>query len=605
MTQKRSHQWLDDDLTRLMNQKFVGMMEPGVYRGFDVQGSLPASLILSLSHGGPTNGATESTYDDPPATLSNIGVLLTRQGVVVKEDAAVTVVIAANGSAFPRIDLVVCRSKYVELSGGIPTDYAVYTGTPSATPSAPALGLPAQEIAIGTVYMPAGADNLADPGVSWTKFPPPAFANQFKTMFTDREQTSTEMKTFEEIGVVKGAAILEGSDTIRADSQNPLTLVWTEANATFLTLPLAVPTPCVITRIKLRKSLNRVIMLTVTGMGDSPFQLNSNNFTGPLYPHNPAWDQPAVSSNYLRLYEGDVVALLGKNSDGTLWDILWVHSGKNARTDRRLTMGHSVILNKGGVLEDAGGGSIYADWKANFIQVDCPGDRTINTINPAGYSPGGSLVQENLLPPWYEITVIPRYTGATPAVHKFTLGTGGNILTMAQQSMVLPWNRPFTLVAVPSPGPTDDCKWMVKPGTMGGYMQELLSYASTKANFTLIGGAGTFDVNSGTVWAKIVGNTCEMSINLVFETTGIVTFVGIAPPPGVQIRNNGTSNKVLAGMGTATSSDGTVSHLWADYGNSGSGNWLQLASRNDGGVISWGETGTIRLVASFDVIPTF
>lgn len=168
MAQERFLNYKTDDLTTRLNAWFLGIMNYGRYAGFDFNPS--ANMTLELNHN--TTGIETANYVDPPVLNAKKGVLMTRQGTVVKEDDVINVPIEP-GDALDRIDLIVCSHKYVLSTGGAAATYSVIKGTPDANPVAPALSLPAQQVVIGELYIPTGTTQLDQAGVVFTQSIPP------------------------------------------------------------------------------------------------------------------------------------------------------------------------------------------------------------------------------------------------------------------------------------------------------------------------------------------------------------------------------------------------------------------------------------------------
>ena len=172
--QKRIFEYRDDDKTIDIDGQLLGIVEPGVYRGFDA--NLTTGLTLELVH--TQSGATYA--DETPSVVEDIGILRTKQGTVIRETAEVEVVIAANdyGVGHPgtrnRIDLIVCEHWHQDTVGGATAIYYAIPGVQATNPVAPALTDPAKQIIIGTLYLPGGCTLLADTGVVFTKATLPA-----------------------------------------------------------------------------------------------------------------------------------------------------------------------------------------------------------------------------------------------------------------------------------------------------------------------------------------------------------------------------------------------------------------------------------------------
>lgn len=172
MPQERFWNLLDDDLTDRLNHWFIGILVPGVYRGFDFVAN--ANMTLTLNH--DTTGFKDVTQSEELTGFK--GVLLTQQGIIIKEDTPINLPVAASDFTHPRIDRVVVTHEYNEnLAGGSQAVYSVITGTADAAPVAPALTDANKQISIGTIYIPANTLALNEAGVIWTKSAQPDFAN--------------------------------------------------------------------------------------------------------------------------------------------------------------------------------------------------------------------------------------------------------------------------------------------------------------------------------------------------------------------------------------------------------------------------------------------
>jgi hypothetical protein len=135
------------------NQRFLGMFEPGVYRGFD-----SASFVgttLTLAH---TLTGVEKTNLAANGKSNKTGIVLTNQGSLIHEDASVDVTVAYNGAGGDeRIDLIVADHEYQDSPGGLDAGWVVIQGTVGA--GAPALTDVNNQVIIGRVTVPAGAAN--------------------------------------------------------------------------------------------------------------------------------------------------------------------------------------------------------------------------------------------------------------------------------------------------------------------------------------------------------------------------------------------------------------------------------------------------------------
>ena len=146
--QTRMFEYKADDATFALNSQFLSMFEPGVYRGFnfDPDNSVDGCNI-TLFGDAVITGIDESE-------LPGQSVLFTKQGVVVKEDAAVTVELADNSGVGMRIDAIVCTHRYVLAEGGTPAEYSVIRGS-SSLHTYPAIPYPLVQTLIGYMHVPA------------------------------------------------------------------------------------------------------------------------------------------------------------------------------------------------------------------------------------------------------------------------------------------------------------------------------------------------------------------------------------------------------------------------------------------------------------------
>lgn len=172
MAQTRYWNFKADDATADINRWMTGVHPPGLYFGFDF--SATANLILNLVH--TSTGFKD--VDNTPAESNFIGILLTRQGVIIKEDAAIVVGAVAVGHAtLNRIDVVVVSHSINEVAGGSQALYSIIQGTPGATPVAPALTSPTTQTKIGELYIPATTTVLTGTGVKFTREGKPGFGD--------------------------------------------------------------------------------------------------------------------------------------------------------------------------------------------------------------------------------------------------------------------------------------------------------------------------------------------------------------------------------------------------------------------------------------------
>ena len=210
--------WQDDDSTKNLNHRSLGLHEPGRYRGFDaVSFAIPGGMVLRLEH--TLTGVDCTKFDDPTFSVERRGVLLTKQGVVIHDNGALDFNINPNSSGNPRIDLIIAEHNYVDIPGASIVIYSVIQGTPSATPSAPSLGLnPQIKTIIGELYIPNGTTALTDPGVVYTPALPPAPSADPTIVRTFNTQEITGNKKFSGGTLEKMAEALWSSNTLNLQS---------------------------------------------------------------------------------------------------------------------------------------------------------------------------------------------------------------------------------------------------------------------------------------------------------------------------------------------------------------------------------------------------
>lgn len=185
--QKRFWNWKDSDKTLSLNNWLLGILEPGLYRGFDF---LPmAGLTLRLNH--ETNGIVYTLNDGSESPKT--GVILSKQGVVIKESAPIDLIVEATLTQ-PRVDLITCTHEYSdEVVGGLTATYRVYSGVPDDNPVAPIPSDPNNEIVLGQLYLPANCTNLNASGVIYSKQIPPSLGNDALVL---KNLASSEKTTF-------------------------------------------------------------------------------------------------------------------------------------------------------------------------------------------------------------------------------------------------------------------------------------------------------------------------------------------------------------------------------------------------------------------------
>lgn len=243
MTQKRFWNWKDDDSTEALSRWMRGIIPYGVIYGFDGDMTTPG-MNLTLKH---TLSGMEQVND--ALTLEqNIGVLLTKQGVMVQEDADIVLPIGTETTGEDRIDLIICEHDYQQVIGGTVAIYSVIQGTPAPSPVAPALTAPNKQVIVGTLYVPAGTTDLtADPdNTIFTKSVIRVFDNDTSIVRTDVAQTITASKKIYHQTGKFGAATMVGTTLTAAvgDPRNFYSLQASSADRVSVTA-IDVPTTAI------------------------------------------------------------------------------------------------------------------------------------------------------------------------------------------------------------------------------------------------------------------------------------------------------------------------------------------------------------------------
>ena len=125
--QTRIHDYRSPRSSADLNKKFVGLVAPGIYRGFHV------SMTGLLSP----------------------GILLTSEGVRIEETEPVQLTLTPNTAGLQRRDIVVCEHEYQPTVPAPVAVFRVITGTPAQGVVLPPM--PAHATLIAICRMPAGA----------------------------------------------------------------------------------------------------------------------------------------------------------------------------------------------------------------------------------------------------------------------------------------------------------------------------------------------------------------------------------------------------------------------------------------------------------------
>lgn len=167
MTQRRAMEYLQDDTTDALNRWNLGIINSGVYRGYNLD-KTGGALVLKLVQ---TTGVVEVDKDEAATTAS--GCVVTKYGTRIKEDGALTIGLTANATANYRIDTVWYDHERVETAGGAAASFGITNGVAGATPAPAALANPTRKVVIGYVIIPPNFSDIAVDPVEWIQNPHP------------------------------------------------------------------------------------------------------------------------------------------------------------------------------------------------------------------------------------------------------------------------------------------------------------------------------------------------------------------------------------------------------------------------------------------------
>jgi len=145
--QYRKLDWGVYRTTENVNKRLIEILEPGVYAGYYVQETGPASMNLNIVK-----------------RNDNFQALITSEGktVVETDDLPSAVTIPAADATNPRIDLVVAISQHTP--AGDPQVYQVTEGTPAPSPVSPSA--PPYSTVLAQVYVAAGVTSITQSDIS-------------------------------------------------------------------------------------------------------------------------------------------------------------------------------------------------------------------------------------------------------------------------------------------------------------------------------------------------------------------------------------------------------------------------------------------------------
>jgi hypothetical protein len=178
------------DSTRYFNEKFRGMLESGVYLGYNVRWN-GVGYRLDFIHD-----------NDPDNTGSKLGVLRTPDGTMCREDADQTAILTGVApGAVPEMHYVIASYTY---NASIPANVVTYS-IQIVAPVGP-VSLTDDDILIASIYVPVGAASYGAAGVTITNVGK-------KNLYggTNSEQPTLKLDGILRPGIYDGMEIIAGS----------------------------------------------------------------------------------------------------------------------------------------------------------------------------------------------------------------------------------------------------------------------------------------------------------------------------------------------------------------------------------------------------------
>jgi hypothetical protein len=155
MAQIRYHNFRRGIISIDENTRMIGLATPGRMAGFDTFTS--DELDFAIEH-----GPSAINHVDGGLTLTpNVGALMTPQGSIIKETAAIPNLSCDTneGNSNNRVDLVIVTHEHVSVAGGAAAVYSVVKGS-LVSFAIPALPIPEKQAILGYIIIPAGATSL-------------------------------------------------------------------------------------------------------------------------------------------------------------------------------------------------------------------------------------------------------------------------------------------------------------------------------------------------------------------------------------------------------------------------------------------------------------
>lgn len=199
MSQSRFHSYKDPDSTEAFNNKLRGILESGIYLGYNV------------SYGGSGWNLSFTHDTDPDNAGSKLGILVTRDGVVCQENAdQANVVVGYAPGAVPEMHYVCASYVYNKATPANTVNYIVKV----VTPIGPAV-LTDDEVLIASIYVPNGIGDYGASGVVIQNVAK-------KSLSGNNDKAILEFNGILKPGIYDGMEIIEGS--VNAGLPNYVTL---------------------------------------------------------------------------------------------------------------------------------------------------------------------------------------------------------------------------------------------------------------------------------------------------------------------------------------------------------------------------------------------
>jgi hypothetical protein len=176
-------------------QKLLGILEPGLYRGFDSITYLAANITFTHSiTGAKKSNISGTSLGNPQA------VIITPQGSIVNEDASVVLEVDVNTSSSEvRTDFVVMQHAYQNSIGGVDAAFIIIKGPLNST-AEPTITSPETQVLIGKLKLMAGAADHSN--TVWERSTPPGLGNEREIITSENGTLSVNSD-----GTIKDLAI--------------------------------------------------------------------------------------------------------------------------------------------------------------------------------------------------------------------------------------------------------------------------------------------------------------------------------------------------------------------------------------------------------------